>query len=300
MLPDVTASINVDTDAAVILYAERFDGTSATSTSPAVVLLSAAEAPSSRWPDEFVERLVATTGPVIRFDTRDSGRSDAASPGYSLDDLAADAVAVLDHFDVEQAHVIGRSMGGMIGQLLALNFTERVRSLVLLSTSAGPSDEHGPPAQWFIERMSERLFGDAPATREERISWIVDQQVWFAGTRFGFDRNAIAERTALEVDLFWHAEPGHGLAVVNVPERYDRLSEIHCPTLVVHGTADPVYPVTHGQALAAGIPDSRLHIVEDLGHELPIAFAEQLGDWVERFFLEAVFADPDEGSSPHA
>lgn len=297
MLPDVTAWITVGADPAVKVYVERFDGTAATNRSPAVVLLSAAEAPSSRWPNEFIERLVSTTGPVIRFDTRDSGRSDAVGPGYSLDDLAADAVSVLDHFDVQQAHVIGRSMGGMIGQLLALNFTERVRSLVLLSTSAGPSDEHGPPEPWIVERMSERLFGGAPATREERISWIVDQQAWFAGNRFGFDRDAITDRTAREVDLFWHAEPGHGMAVVNAPERYDRLGEICCPTLVVHGTTDPVYPVTHGQALAEGIPDSHVHLVEDLGHELPVAFAEQLGDVVERFLSEAPFMDTGEGTS---
>lgn len=268
------------------LYAERFAGgvSAVPPGGPAVLLLSAAEAPSSRWPDTLIEFLVEHVGQVVRFDTRDSGRSSAAETGYTLDDLALDAVAVADHFGLDRFHVIGRSMGGMVAQLLALDHPERVATIGLLSSSAGPAEEHGGPAQWFVDRMSARLFGDPPESRAERIEWIVEQQEWFAGSRYPFDRDDVTRRAAAEVDSFWHDTVGHGVAVVESPPRHDRLGSIRCPALVVHGTADPVYPVAHGQALAAGIADARLHLVEELGHELPDAFVDTLIPWLQEFY----------------
>lgn len=268
----------------VQLFAERFAVDTSFDRSTAVLLLSAAEAPSTRWPPELIESFTAEIGQVIRFDTRDSGRSSDADHGYTLDDLSADAVGVIDHFGVQTVHVVGRSMGAMVAQVLALEHAKRVLTLSLLSSTAGLSDAHGTPAPWFVERMAERLLCGPPVSHEERIEWIVEQQTWFAGGRYRFDRDDAMGWASAEVDAFWHDDVGHGRAVVESESRYHRLQEIECPAMIVHGTADPVYPVAHGQALAAGIPSSELHLVEQLGHELPDAFAPELADLLIRFW----------------
>jgi pimeloyl-ACP methyl ester carboxylesterase len=102
-----------------------------------------------------------------------------------------------------------------------------------------------------------------------RAAWIVEQDEWFAGSRYTV---STAERLAVavaEVERCWYPESGHGAAVGASPSRLDRLGGIGVPTLVVHGTADPVFSVEHAVALAEGIPDAELWLVEDLGHELP-------------------------------
>ncbi len=246
----------------------------------AVLLLSPAEAPSSRWPYQLLATIGAVAD-VIGFDTRDAGSSGDATEPYLLDDLVADALAVLDFYDVESTHVIGASMGGMIAQKLALVRPSRVRTLTLVATSAGPRDDLPGPEPWLVERMAERLFADPPTDPIEQVDYLVTQQEWFSG-RDGFDRLAAERTAASEVSAHWRTVTGHGHAVVEAGEWWGSLSEIDIPTRVVHGTHDPVYPVEHGIELANRIPNATLEMIDGLGHEITIPLAEKLGREIRR------------------
>lgn len=237
-----------------------------------VLLISGADAHCTRWTPALVDPLVAAGFRVVRFDNRDSGLSTKvpSSVGYTLDDLAADSLAVMDRLSIDSAHVIGRSMGGMVGQVLALTSPERVRSLTLLCSSPGLGDERLPSAaDWLLDKMAERLFAPPPADQAERVAWVVELDRLFAGHRYPFDDEAARSVAEFEVERCWYPESGHGPAVGASPSRLDSLDKISVPTLVVHGTADPVFPVEHALALADGVPGAHLWLVEGLGHEVP-------------------------------
>jgi pimeloyl-ACP methyl ester carboxylesterase len=237
-----------------------------------VLLLSGSDATTLRWPESLLEALTGAGHRVVAFDPRDCGASTKIDPDqpYQLDAMAADAVGVLDALGIAQAHVVGYSMGGAIAQVLALEVPERVRTLTLVATTPGLGDERLPfAADWFVERMAERLFAAPPRTDHDRIEWIVDLYRLLAGTRRPFDETGQRALAAAELARCWYPESGHGLAVGASPSRLDRLGEIRVPTLVVHGTADPVFAIEHGRALAEGIPDARFFTIDDLGHELP-------------------------------
>ncbi len=239
-----------------------------------VLLLSGADTQCTRWSEALLDPLLEAGHRVVRFDTRDCGLSSKlpATVGYSLADLADDACGVLDGEDIGSAHLVGRSMGGMVAQVLALDHPERVRSLILLCTTPGLGDERlPPPVDWLVDRMAERLFSPSPADHVERVAWLVELDRLFAGPRFPFDEEAAVLLADADVSRCWYPESGHGPAVNSSPSRLDRLSEVGAPTLVVHGTADPVFPVEHGLALADGIPGADLWLVEGLGHEVPDA-----------------------------
>ena len=239
-----------------------------------VLLISGADAHCTRWTPALVNPLVAAGFRVVRFDNRDSGLSTKvpSSVGYTLDDLAADSLTVMDRLSIDSAHVIGRSMGGMVGQVLALASPERVRSLVLLCSSPGLGDERLPSAaDWLLDKMAERLFAPPPADKAERVAWVVELDRLFTGHRYPFDDEASRSVAELEVERCWYPESGHGPAVGASPSRLDSLGKINVPTLVVHGTADPVFPVEHALALADGVPGAYLWLVDGLGHEVPDA-----------------------------
>ena len=159
---------------------------------------------------------------------------------------------------------------------LAISRPELVRSLLLLSTTPGRRDELGLPEDWLIEKMSSRLLEGPPTDHESRARWIVDQLEWFNGPVFEFDREATLERARVEVRERWRGPNGHGLAVMEADDIADALRTIGHPTLVIHGTADPVLPVDHARALSVLIDNSTLALIEGLGHELPDAFVGQL------------------------
>jgi len=239
-----------------------------------VLLLSGADTQCTRWSEALLDPLLEAGHRVVRFDTRDCGLSSKlpVSVGYTLADLAADACGVLDGEDIGSAHLVGRSMGGMVAQVLALDHPERVRSLILLCTTPGLGDERlPPPVDWLVDRMAERLFSPSPADHVERVAWLVELDRLFAGPRFPFDEEAAVLLADADVSRCWYPESGHGPAVNSSPSRLDRLGEVGARTLVVHGTADPVFPVEHGLALADGIPGADLWLVEGLGHEVPDA-----------------------------
>jgi pimeloyl-ACP methyl ester carboxylesterase len=239
-----------------------------------VLLISGADVHCTRWTPALIDPLVAAGFRVVRFDNRDSGLSTKvpSSVGYTLDDLAADSLSVMDGLSIDSAHVIGRSMGGMVGQVLALTSPERVRSLALLCSSPGLGDERLPSAaDWLLDKMAERLFAPPPADKAERVAWVVELDRLFAGHRYPFDDEASRSVAELEVERCWYPESGHGPAVGASPSRLDSLGKINVPTLVVHGTADPVFPVEHALALSDGVPGAHLWLVEGLGHEVPDA-----------------------------
>lgn len=265
------------------------DASVANVTEAPIVLLSEAEAPSSRWPKMLLRGLAQLAGGVIWFDTRDCGRSSHVEFEYAMEDLMVDVLLVLDAFDCASAHVLGRSMGGQIAQQLGLAMPDRVESLTLLSTTPGRREDLGMPAEWLIDKMTERLFADPPLDVSGRADWLVDQQQWFSGPVFGFDRPSALVAANDEASACWRGPNGHGAAVVEAPDIFDYLEHIEAPALIIHGTADPVYPVPHAQALAERLPNAQLELIEGLGHELPDAFVSHLLELMRK----AIFAPTD-------
>lgn len=257
------------------LWADRLGPSDA----EAVLLIAGADTPGFRWTPALVDRLLAAGYQVLRFDHRDCGRSTrfGADAAYRLDDLVADTIGLLDHFGIADAHVIGSSMGGMIAQLLALDHADRVRSLVLVASSPAPGDDRLPgPLDEFVEAMTERLFAGPPSDDAGRIAWLVELDELLAGPAHPVEREARVALAAAEIATGWVAESGHGVAVHASPGRLDRLADITAPTMVVHGTADPVFPPAHGRALATGIDGAVLVEVEGLGHVVPDALIGDL------------------------
>jgi pimeloyl-ACP methyl ester carboxylesterase len=243
---------------------------------PPILLIMGGAASMDWWEDGFCERLIAGSRFVIRYDHRDTGRSVSYEPGaapYSLRDLAEDAVGLLDAFGLESAHLVGFSIGGWIGQLVALDHPDRVASLTLISTTptAGPSDPDLPEMSqelqaFFAEETSEPDWSD----RDAMIDYIVEGERPFAGSR-PFNEAAIREIAARVFDRTTNlASSITNHAGIDSGERWrERLGEVSAPTLIIHGTEDPMYPYGNAVALAKEIPGAQLLALERVGHETP-------------------------------
>jgi pimeloyl-ACP methyl ester carboxylesterase len=244
---------------------------------PAVLLIGATVA---TWDDELVERLTGRF--VIRYDQRDTGRSttvDPDSPGYALRDLVTDAVGVLDGLGIARAHVVGIATGGFIAQLMALDHPSRVASLVLVGTrpvAPGPVDddlpEHSPTIMAHI--------GSAPPVDWTDRTSILEGAVAAARVLSGSPHFDAAEARAHAARVLDRSGPHpasarNGLkstvfaALDCTPRWRERLPEITAPTLVVHGAADPFFPLGNGKVLAEEIPGATLLVLDGIGAELP-------------------------------
>ena len=251
------------------------------------VLLVMGVAGSMLWWEEGFCRLLAEGGRfVIRYDHRDTGRSVTYEPGrppYTGSDLVGDAVGVLDGYELVAAHVVGVSAGGAFAQLLALGFPDRVLSLVLISTSPATRVERSLPS------ATER-FGGFLASAEvdwsdqgSVIEYLVAYERMLAGGVRPFDEAAWRALVRCDVERARDiaASQNHTMiAEGEVPS--EPISSIAVPTLVIHGTADPMFPFEHGQALAEEIPDARLLTLDGAGHGVDRA------DWsiIARAILE--------------
>lgn len=270
---------------------------------PAVLLLMGAGAQGVQWNDGFVRRLVAGGRRVIRYDHRDAGRSstvDFATHPYTVADMAADALAVLDGLGVEQAHCVGASLGGVIAQRLAVTHPDRVLTLTALASSplgtdmaaivgraaAGlpPLPDQLPPPTGELLAV---LASAPPAAATDLEGYLSARMpLWrvLHGPELPYDED---EYRAMETRVYERARDlsaalNHTLAGAAGSGAADELAGVAVPTLVLHGTADPMFPYPHAEALAAAIPGARLVPLPGMGHTLPSALDGRLAEEVLR------------------
>ncbi|WP_328849887.1 alpha/beta hydrolase [Micromonospora zamorensis] len=268
----------------VRLWTERFGRPD----DPTVLLVMGTSTQGIGWPDELVEALVSSGRQVIRFDHRDTGRSDSVdftTHPYALADMAADTAAVLDGYDVTAAHIVGTSLGAAIGQWLAVHQPARVRTLTAMASSpmgnnpgpawaramAGQPAEAGelpPPTAQFLNHLMASATAPRTTAQQRRAA---DVQTWrvLNGDVLPFDEPAarrFVEQCYARADNL-AAALNHDLAGRRwEDDRRASLSRIAAATLVLHGSDDPLFPQAHGEALAAQIPAARLEIVPGMGH----------------------------------
>jgi pimeloyl-ACP methyl ester carboxylesterase len=237
---------------------------------PPVLLIMGIGASMLWWEEDFCRMLADSRRFVIRYDHRDTGRSvtyPPGRPGYTGADLTADAAGVLDAYGIAAAHLVGVSAGGGIAQELALDCPDRVLSLILISTSpATPGDRELPPPSEEFERFvsTARVDWSDP---DSVIQYLITYERVLAGGRRPFDEKAARDlvRRDLARARDFAAVQNHDLLTEGeAPSK--PLSAIAAPTLVIHGTADSMFPIGHGEALAEEIPDARLLRLEGAGH----------------------------------
>jgi pimeloyl-ACP methyl ester carboxylesterase len=252
---------------------------------PALLLIMGFTAQMVAWEEEFCQQLANRGHFVIRFDNRDCGlstklhgvpsNSDAVimaammetempPVAYTLSDMAADAMKVLDHLNIERAHIMGASMGGMIAQTVAIEHPHRVKTLISVMSQPGELTV-GQPTQEAMEL----IVTPAPTDRDEYIAFAPKWQLW-QSKKYRSDevsrRNAIRD---FDRSNYPEGGPRQMAAIYASGSRAEGLQKLQVPTLVIHGTEDQLITPSGGERTAELIPNSTLLMVEDMGHDMP-------------------------------
>lgn len=266
-----------------------------------LLLIMGLGAQMTRWPAGLYEKLVARGFRVIRFDNRDVGLSQKFTGAptiesvisarvqgqkpdipYTLDDMAADAVGLLDHLEIERAHVVGASMGGMIGQLVASDYADRVLSFTAVFTSTG--NPTLPPSKPEAMAVLTTRAPDPNKDIEAYVAHMMRGARTIGSPAYPFEDHLLRERVLTDVRRAY--EPlgvARQLAAVMANgDRRPKLANIKAPVVVLHGDADPLVPVEGGKDLAASVPGAELRIVEGMGHDLPPALYDTVVDAIVR------------------
>jgi pimeloyl-ACP methyl ester carboxylesterase len=256
---------------------------------PVILLVMGLGAQMIAWPDEFIDGLVAKGHRVIHYDNRDVGLSQridgAKTPNlvwtmlkarfglpvrvpYTLTDMAADGIGLLDALGIDKAHVAGASMGGMIVQLMAANHRERLLSMTSIMSSSGKPGLPGARADIQKSFMVKR---PPDASRDEAVAFGTELVRSFSYPDPARPENAHAELTAKAFDRGYYPVGTRRqlLAIIADGSRVERLKTITTPTLVVHGGADPLVPKEGSEDIARHIPGARLEIIDEMAHDLP-------------------------------
>ncbi len=288
------------TNGPVQIYYETFGDPS----DPTLVLVNGLGSQCINYRTEWCERFVAQGFQVVRMDNRDVGLSthfsdvtpdlagvlavissgEPADVPYRLSDMAADVIAVLDTLGVDRAHVMGVSMGGMIVQALAIEYPERLRSIVSVMSNTGEV-EYGQPTP----EARARLFGPPATNREEAVqNHLAGLRIW--GSPGKVDEDAQARFAGEAYDrAFDPAGVGRQMVAITASgPRADALGHVRVPTLVLHGSADTLITPSGGQRTAELIPGAEFVLLDGMGHDYPVAFWDE---WVEVVTAHAAKAD---------
>ncbi len=262
-----------------------------------IVLIQGLGMPSAAWPPAFIERLTAGGFAVVTFDNRDVGRSECLNgmrdvtvlqsavrrmmripvqAPYRLHDMAEDALALIDLLGLEAPHIVGFSMGGMIAQRVALAAPGRLGSLTSVMSTTNDRNLPQPSLglQWFLAKGGQAM---TPRQRREHL-----RNFW---KRIG---SPAFPHTDEEIEAFIDRILAAGmppagrdrqtLAIIAEEGRGEDLGELDLPTLVIHGTDDPLVPVECGKRTAECIPGATLRLIEGMGHDLPSGLVPILGN----------------------
>ena len=249
-----------------------------------LILIMGLNAQMIAWPREFCVKLADRGHYVVRFDNRDVGLSSKIEQGgkpnttsvltdglaggnvsaaYTLSDMACDTIGLLDALEIEKAHICGISMGGMIAQTVAIDHPGRVSSLISMESTTG---DHNLPQP--TQKVMEVLISAPPSTREGYIEHMVKVFGAFAAGSSEFDEALQRELSAQAFDRGYYpfGFPRQLAAIMSSGSRKEALGSVSVPSLVIHGTIDPLVLPEHGQATADAIPGAKLHMIEHLGH----------------------------------
>ncbi|WP_373475479.1 alpha/beta fold hydrolase [Sphingorhabdus sp.] len=267
---------------------------------PVILLVMGLGAQMIAWPDEFIHGLVAKGFRVIHYDNRDVGMSQRmegaqaphlvwtlfkarlglpVSVAYTLSDMAADGIGLLDALRIERAHVVGASMGGMIVQLMAANHRDRLFSMTSIMSSSGKPGLPGARADIQRRFMVKR---SPNASRDEAVAFGTDLVSSFSYPDPAREENVHAEMTAKAFDRGYYPVGTRRqlLAIIADGSRVERLKKITTPTLVVHGAADPLVPKEGSEDIARHIAGARLEIIDEMAHDLPPSQVDRMVDLI--------------------
>ena len=257
------------------------------STSPPLLLIIGLAGQLIFWDEELCKRLAQQGHYVIRYDNRDVGLSskieeagvpdlmrtieslmkgEAINPPYTIEDMAEDAVGLLDALGIEKAHVCGMSMGGMIAQALAIRHPQRVLSLIsIYSTTGNPRLPQPKPDVMQV------LLAPPPEEREANIEFTLKVLRTIAGPGFPFDEEWHRKIAGWAYDRAFYPQgvARQLVAIMAQTNRKSALASIAVPTLVIHGTADPLVPFECGKDTAEAVPGAEFKIIDGMGHDLP-------------------------------
>lgn len=235
------------------------------------------------WPQGFVDRLTGAGYQVIRFDYRGTGLSDWKSPPYTVADLAADGVAILDALGVRRAHLVGLSMGGLVAQELILRAPQRVATLSLLMTSANLADPELPKLSVKVGLALFRvgvIYGMIPSERNMIRAHVAARMILRGEATYPIDAGSTAMVVLYNIRKRrgYHrlAFQQHRAALLRSAPCADRLSRVEQPALVVHGVQDPLIPIAHGRKLSSLLPRARTKWFENMGHDIPQTLLDPL------------------------
>ena len=276
---------------------------------PPVLLIMGLAMPAAAWPDEFVDRLLSHGLRVIRFDNRDAGGSSRVRgvrrqsaqiaiaralmrlpvhATYTLDDMAADAVGVLDALGIGRAHIVGASMGGMIAQVLAARHPERVATVTsIMSSSGNPSPRVALGSSRALRVLLRR------PTRLDTVEGVTEHLIHVFGVigSPGFRSERQAMRAHIEKVARRGYDPAGAerqlLAILASGDRRELLHRIQAPALVIHGADDPLVPVAAGVDTARHIRGAQLKIIPGMGHDFAPSLQPMIADSIAALIRRA-------------
>ena len=262
------------TDPPVRLSWERFGATGVP-----LLMINGLGSPSVAFELGFLERLVDRGCSVVRFDNRDTGRSSRCDRPYTITDMAADAVAVLDAVGWDRAHVLGQSMGGIIAQQVAIDHPTRARSLISFMSATG-NPAFGRPSPEALEA----LLTVQPSDREGWLAHRIEtERIWASPTHW--DPAWVRAKGELMYDE--GVDPAGTArqfrAIASGGSRDDALARLTLPALVLHGTADTLITPDGGEHTADIIPGASYVTIDGLGHDLPPARWVEVAALIARF-----------------
>jgi pimeloyl-ACP methyl ester carboxylesterase len=238
-----------------------------------------------RWPESLCRQLTERGFRVVCYDNRDVGLSTKTppdAPDYTLSDMAADGMAVLDALGINRAHVAGTSMGGMIVQVMAIEHPDRVMSLCSIMSTTGDRSVGGASEEAMVA-----LRTPPPADRAGYIEHAVTTGRVVAGTQF--DETAARQLAAASYDRCFH--PAGAIrqmeAIMAARDRTEALGRLDVPTLVVHGRLDQLIELDGGEATAAAVPGAELVVFDQMGHDLPESILTELAELLDALAARA-------------